>query len=140
MSIQGSIWLTAQDYNRLRSLLADLARQSRSMQAGADMLEEILDLARIVNPKNVPQNVVTMNSRVLFEDISTGEEGTATIVYPSDVDPATGRISVLSPVGAALLGEPEGSEVELPLPHGETRRIRIGSVLYQPEAEGDYAL
>jgi regulator of nucleoside diphosphate kinase len=81
-----------------------------------------------------------MNSRVLFEDVRTHDQGTVTIVYPADADPGSGRISVLSPVGAALLGESEGEEVELPLPHGQTRRIRINSVLYQPEAQGDFAL
>jgi regulator of nucleoside diphosphate kinase len=140
MAINGVIWLTAQDYNRLRHLLAELTRQSRGMQAGVDTLEDILDLARIVQPEKVPGNVVTMNSRVLYQDVSTGEQGTVTIVYPADADPSRQKISVLSPVGAALLGEAEHSEVELPLPHGQTRRIRISSVLYQPEAQGDFAL
>jgi regulator of nucleoside diphosphate kinase len=140
MAINGVIWLTAQDYNRLKHLLADLTRQSRGMQAGVETLEEILDLARVVHQQKVPGNVVTMNSRVLFEDVSTGEEGTVTVVYPAEADASGGRISVLSPVGAALLGEAEGAEVELPLPHGQTRRIRINSVLYQPEAQGDFAL
>lgn len=140
MAVEGIIWLTAQDYNRLRMLLADLARQSRGMQAGVETLEDILDLARIVQPETVPGNVVTMNSRVCYEDLASGEAGTVTIVYPADADPANRKISVLSPVGAALLGESEGNEVELPLPHGRTRRIRILSVLYQPEAQGDYAL
>lgn len=140
MAINGVIWLTAKDYNRLRHLLAELTRQSRGMQVGLETLEEILDLARVVQPEKVPGNVVTMNSRVLFEDVSTREKGTVTIVYPADADASGGRISVLSPVGAALLGESEGQEVELPLPHGQTRRIRIDSVLYQPEAQGDFAL
>ena len=140
MVIDGAIWLTAQDYNRLRQLLAELTRQSRGMQAGVDTLEEILDLARVVHPEKVPGNVVTMNSSVLYEDVSTLEKGTVTVVYPADADPSGGKISVLSPVGAALLGETEGEEVELPLPHGQTRRIRINNVLYQPEAQGDFAL
>jgi len=140
MAINGVIWLTAQDYNRLRQLLANLTRQARGMQAGLDTLEEILDLARVVQPEKVPGNVVTMNARVLYEDVATQEKGTATVVYPADADPAKGKISVLSPVGAALLGEAEGAEVELPLPHGQKRRIRINNVLYQPEAHGDYAL
>jgi regulator of nucleoside diphosphate kinase len=140
MAINGVIWLTAQDYNRLRHLLGELTRQSRGMQAGVDTLEDILDLARVVHPEKVPGNVVTMNSRVLYEDVSTQEKGTVTIVYPADADPSSGKISVLSPVGAALLGESEGAEVELPLPHRQSRRIRIGSVLYQPEAQGDFAL
>jgi regulator of nucleoside diphosphate kinase len=140
MVIDGVIWLTAQDYNRLRQLSAELTRQSRGLQAGLEPLEEILDLARVVDPEKVPGNVVTMNSRVLYEDVSTLEKGTVTVVYPADADPSGGRISVLSPVGAALLGETEGGEVELPLPHGQTHRIRINNMLYQPEAQGDFAL
>lgn len=140
MAVKGVIWLTAQDYNRLKMLVTDLAGESRRMQAGVDTLEEILDLARVVKSETVPGNVVTMNSRVQYEDLGTRDQGTVTIVYPVDAEPAAGRISVLSPVGAALLGEAEGNEVELPLPHGQTRRIRIRSVLYQPEAEGNYVL
>jgi regulator of nucleoside diphosphate kinase len=140
MAITGAIWLTEQDYNRLKHLLADLTRQSHGMQVGVETLEDILDLARVVDPGKVPPNVVTMNSRVLFEDVRTNEADTVTIVYPADANPSERRISVLSPVGAALLGEPEGRELELPLPHGQSRRIRIESVLYQPEAQGDYAL
>lgn len=140
MTTNTTIWLTDHDYTRLKHLLAELARQSRGMQAGLEMLEEILDSARIVDPDEVPENVVTMNSSVLFEDVVTREHGTVTIVYPADADPSAGRISVLSPVGAALIGECEGREVELPLPYGRTRRIRIVGVLYQPEARGEFAL
>ena len=140
MTTNDMIWLTERDYNRLKHLLAELTRQSRGMQAGLETLEDILDFARVVHPEKVPENVVTMNSRVLFEDVQTRESGTVTIVYPADADPSNNRISVLSPVGAALLGESEDAEVELPLPHGQTRRIRIMNVLYQPEAQGDFAL
>jgi regulator of nucleoside diphosphate kinase len=140
MAVTGRIWLTEQDYNRLKHLLADLTRESRGMQIGLETLEEILDLARVVSPGKVPANVVTMNSRVSFTDVRSGETGTVTIVYPAEANPSEGRISVLSPVGAALLGEAEGREVELPLPHGQSRRIRIAGILYQPEAQGDYAL
>jgi regulator of nucleoside diphosphate kinase len=140
MTNNDMIWITDRDYNRLTNLLSDLTRRSRGMQAGLAALERILDFARIVHPEKVPENVVTMNSRVLFEDVHTKEQGTVTIVYPAEADPSTSRISVLSPVGAALLGESEETEVELPLPHGETRRIRIINVLYQPEAQGDFAL
>ena len=134
------IRLTARDDTRLKHLLAELTRQSRGMQAGVETLEDILDSARIVDPAEVPVNVVTMNSRVLFEDLVTNEHGTATVVYPGDTDPSARKISVLSPVGAALIGEREGREVELPLPYGKTRRIRIIGVLYQPEAQGEFAL
>lgn len=140
MISNAAIWITDQDYNRLKRLLAGLMRQSPAMQGGVDALEEILDLARVVHPEKVPESIVTMNSRVLFEDLRTSEKGTVTIVYPDDADPSRGTISVLSPVGAALLGESEGAKVDLPLPHGRTRRIKIIDVLYQPEAQGDFAL
>jgi regulator of nucleoside diphosphate kinase len=140
MTINDMIWLTERDYNRLTHLLAELNRQSHGMQTGLETLEEILDFARVVHSEKVPENVVTMNSRVLFEDVRTQESGTVTIVYPADADPSNNKISVLSPVGAALLGESEDTEIELPLPHGQTRRIRIMNVLYQPEAQGDFAL
>lgn len=140
MTINDMIWLTERDYNRLKHLLAELTRQSRGMQAGLETLEDILDFARVVQSENVPGNVVTMNSCVHFQDLRTLENGTVTVVYPADADPSNNKISVLSPVGAALLGESEGTEMELPLPHGQTRRIRIMNVLYQPEAQGDFAL
>jgi regulator of nucleoside diphosphate kinase len=140
MLMDTAIVLTEQDFNRLKQLLAQLTRQARGMQAGLHTLEEILDLARVVQREEMPVNVVTMNSQVLFEDVQTREQGTVTIVYPADVDPSSGKISILSPVGAALIGESEGAEVELPLPHGQTRRIRLLDVLYQPEAKGDLEL
>jgi regulator of nucleoside diphosphate kinase len=134
------IALTEHDYIRLKRLLDELARQSQGMQPGLTTLEEILDSARVVDPQGIPENVVTMNSRVLFEDVLTRNHGTVTIVYPADADPSAEKISVLSPVGAALIGECAGREVELPLPYGKTRRIRIIDVLYQPEAQGEFAL
>lgn len=140
MAANTMAWFTEQDYNRLRGLLVELTRQSRGMQAGLETLEEILDLAHLVQPEMVPGSIVTMNSKVLFEDVQTREKGTVTIVYPKDADPSNDKVSVLSPVGAALIGESEGREIGLPLPHDLTRRIRIMSVLYQPEAHGNFEL
>ena len=134
------IWLTEQDYTRLKHVLAEQTQQSRNIERELDALEELLELARVVRADSVPEDVVTMNSRVLFRDVRSDEEGTVTIAYPADADPSSGRISVLSPVGAALIGATEGQEVELPIPHGQTRLIRVQNVLYQPEAQGDFAL
>ena len=140
MLTQENILLTRKDYSRLKQLCADLSRQTEGAGAGLETLQEILDFARVVHSDEVPANVVTMNSRVLFEDLRSGEKGTVTIAYPADADVSTRRISILSPVGAALIGEAKGAEVELPVPHGQTRRIRIVDVLYQPEADGDLEL
>jgi regulator of nucleoside diphosphate kinase len=140
MAINASLCITRNDYSRLRALIVDLERHARSMQAGAETLEEILDTARVVQPEQIPGSIVTMNSTVEFVDVSTGDRETVTVVYPEEANVSEGRISVLSPVGTALLGLPQGNDAELPLPHGRTRRIRIEAVLYQPEAEGHYAL
>jgi len=135
-----AVWLTDYDLKRLRHLVADLSRHSRGVQAGMEALEEILDLGRVVLPQEIPHDVVTMNSRVVFEDLESREQCVVTIAYPDEADPTRGKISILSPVGVALLGLAKGSEAELPLPHGRTTRIRIREVAYQPEASGEYAL
>ncbi len=134
------ICLTNHDLKRLRQLIADLTQRARSMPAGVDALEEILDLGRIVPPQDIPRDIVTMNSKVVFEDLESREQREAVIAYPQDADPHSGKISVLSPVGIALLGLAAGTETELPLPHGHLARIRIREVSYQPEAHGEYAL
>ena len=140
MANHGVLWLTDQDYKRLKDVLDLQVRQSRTLASELQSLENLLDLARIVRSEAIPQNVVTMNSRVVFRDLGTGSEETVTITYPAEADPSSGRISVLSPVGTALVGATEGQEIELPLPHGNRRSIRIESVVYQPEAEGHFAL
>lgn len=140
MEKNAAIWLTNYDLGQLRHLIADLTQRARGMQAGVDALEEILDLGRVVPPQDIPQDIVTMNSKVVFEDLESREQREAVVVYPQDADPQSGKISVLSPVGIALLGLAAGAETELPLPHGRTARIRIREVSYQPEAHGEYAL
>jgi regulator of nucleoside diphosphate kinase len=134
------IWLTKYDLGKLRQLIADLTQRARGIEAGVDALEEILDLGRVVPPQDIPRDIVTMNSKVIFEDLESREQREAVIAYPQEADPQSGKISVLSPVGIALLGLAAGAETELPLPHGRTTRIRIREVSYQPEAHGEYAL
>ena len=120
--------------------MENLRYESRQTRPELGTLEEILGLARIVRPESVPCDVVTMNSRVLYQDIVTQRTHAVTVVYPAEADPSSGKISVLSPVGVALLGESEGDELELPVPHGGTLRIRIIDVIYQPESRGHFAL
>jgi regulator of nucleoside diphosphate kinase len=137
---QTAIWLTEHDYRRLRNLVPMRQPRTGGLDTGVDMLEELLDIAQIVRPDRVPRNVATMNSTVRYEDVAARDQRTVTIVYPDAADPAQGRISVLSPVGMALIGLAKGQEADLPLPHGQTRRIRIEEVLDQPEALGEPTL
>jgi regulator of nucleoside diphosphate kinase len=100
-----------------------------------DHLAEELDKADIVESSRVPPNIVTMNSRVRFEDEATGTTREVTIVLPADADPVKGRVSVLAPVGTALLGLAENQSILWPFPDGSRRRLRVLEVLYQPEAD-----
>ncbi len=138
--MQQNINITTQDHQRLSRLVVDLGRFAPAAISGAEMLAELLDAGRIVPPQDVPCDVVTMNSQVLYQNLETGELHEVRVVYPEDADPAAGRISVLSPVGAALLGLTAGDETVLPLPHGRNACIHICKVVWQPEANGEYAL
>lgn len=111
---------------------------SERNQEAAEALESELARARVVEPHEIPPDVVTMNSRVRFLDESTGQEREATLVYPKDADPAAGKISVLAPVGAALIGMRAGETIDWPLPNGRSKRLKILAVTWQPEAEGQY--
>jgi regulator of nucleoside diphosphate kinase len=85
----------------------------------------------------VSERVVTMRSEVLLRDLDSQQEFTCTLSYPEESDVDTGRISVLAPVGTAILGYREGTVVEWEVPAGK-RRLRIEKILYQPEAAGHF--
>jgi regulator of nucleoside diphosphate kinase len=78
-----------------------------------------------------------MNSRVRFEDLDSGEQLEVTLVYPRDADVDQSKVSVLAPVGSALLGLSVGQSISWPLPGGKSRHLRVVGVTYQPEAAGD---
>jgi regulator of nucleoside diphosphate kinase len=101
-------------------------------------LEAELARAEIVDPKEVPPTVVTMNSTVRFEVESSSEEFCLTLVYPKDIDASGEKISILAPVGSALLRLSQGDEIEWPKPGGGVLRVRIKEVTYQPERSGAY--
>lgn len=101
-------------------------------------LQVELDRANIVEPAEMPHDVVTMNSTVIFRIESSSTEFAMTLVYPSDTDDGSGKISVLAPVGSALLGLREGDEISWPKPGGGLLKVRILKVVYQPERAGDF--
>src|SRR5690606_8585105 len=127
------IIVTTRDYERLSNVLASLPDNH---EVGR-MLEAELDRAEVLEPYEVPSDVVTMNSRVLVEDLESGEQLSVTLVYPASADFQAGRLSVLAPVGAALLGLRAGQTIEWPLPGGRKKRVRVAAVEWQPEAAGE---
>lgn len=120
------------DLERLERLLDRVGRGGN-----LDLLQAELDRAEVVEPQDVPPDVVTMNSRVRVADEATGEESELQLVFPAAADAERGAVSVLAPVGSALLGLRVGAVIEWPVPDGRARRIRVVGVSYQPEAAGD---
>lgn len=128
------IILSELDLTRLERLLEALPAQAFP---GKRDLEDELDRAEVVAPKDIPPTVVTMNSTVRFRVIDTNETFELTLVYPKDVDTSGGTISIFAPVGSALLGLSKGDEIEWPNPKGKTTRVHIDEIVYQPERAGE---
>jgi regulator of nucleoside diphosphate kinase len=133
------IFITELDKVRLEELISVAEEFGGSGRTDLEALADELDQAEIVASKAVPPDVVTMNSKVVLKDVDNGEEMVYTLVFPKDANLETGAISVLAPVGTAILGYAEGDVIEWAVPSG-IRRIRIETILYQPEAAGDYHL
>lgn len=126
-----NLTVTTQDARRLEALLRS-PEASNSPAAG--LLEQELSRATLVDSGHIYADVVTMNSRVVCLDEESGVRHEVELVYPHEADAARGRVSVLAPVGAALLGLSVGSAIEWPVPGGRTTRFLVLSVLFQPEA------
>lgn len=107
--------------------------------AEAEKLIGELNAATIVDPQEIPADVVTMNSVVKIKFLNIKKEVQFRIVYPHDADIKQNKISIFSPVATALIGYKKGDEIEWIVPSGITR-IRIEDIIYQPEAAGDYNL
>ena len=132
------IVLTNQDYERLKALV-DRELDGLHFRA-AELLELELDRATVVSQTELPAHVVTMRSRVIFEDVATGKKREAQLVYPEEADVSATRISVLAPIGIALIGLSVGQTIEWPGPNGQSKTLRVVSVTYQPESAGDLHL
>ncbi len=130
-----NIIISSTDLDRLERLLETMP--SDAFPGKLD-LEAELSRANVVEPNDIPPSVVTMNSTVRFKVESSSEEFCLTLVYPKDVDASGGTVSVLAPVGSALLGLSEGDRIEWPRPGGGTLRVRIEEIIYQPERAGEY--
>jgi regulator of nucleoside diphosphate kinase len=102
-------------------------------------LEEELEQANVVPSQGIPSDIVTMNSQVRIQDLDAEKEMVLTLVFPANADYEQGKLSILAPMGTALLGYRAGDTIEWQAPAG-LRRVRVEQVLYQPEAAGDYHL
>ncbi|MDQ2070793.1 nucleoside diphosphate kinase regulator [Natronospira bacteriovora] len=135
MNSRPNIVISSLDADRLEALLDSLPEGAFP---GKAELEAELGRAEIVEPRDVPPTVVSMNSTVRFKVQSSAEEFNLTLVYPKDMDSSGKKISILAPVGSALLGLSEGDEIEWPKPGGGVLRVCIEEIVFQPERAGDY--
>ncbi len=127
------IYMTTADIERLMALLKGYREQGRR-DATLDVLEDEIDRALVIESgRALPSDVVTLDSRIAVVDLDSGEERVFTVVLPSKADADAGRISVLAPLGTAVLGCRSGEEIEWDVPGGR-RRLVVRRVLHQPEA------
>ena len=136
---QTTIHITKSDYERLSALIQKTREGNRMDRENLKKLEAELDRAEIVDAKDISKKVITMRSRVRLKDLVSGEANTYSLVFPSEADFSQGKISVLAPIGTAILGYKSGDTIEWPVPSG-VRKLKIDKILYQPEAAGNYEL
>lgn len=134
-----TIQITELDRKRLIDLIVEAQSGEYRKSVYLEDLRGELERAGVVPPEEIPGDVITMNSTVVLNDQETGEEETYTLVYPEDADTAQGKISILAPIGTAMLGYRMGDVFEWEVPSGK-RRLKVEKVLYQPEASGDFDL
>lgn len=132
-----AITLSSRDFERIEKLLDSLPASSAVTR---DRLFEELERADVISPKEVPPTLVTMNSRVTFTVLPEGKTMTYTLVYPADMDGSADKISILAPVGSALIGLSVGQEIDWSVGGDKSTRVRIEKVDYQPEEAGDFHL
>jgi regulator of nucleoside diphosphate kinase len=128
-----NIIMSAADQAELCLVIASDGKISRRARAELKALEHELGRAQVVAPDSVPPNVITMNSRAELLDLDTGERMEFTLVFPSEANIDEEKISVLAPLGTAMLGYRVGDEFEWTVPYG-LRRLKVTHVHFQPEA------
>jgi regulator of nucleoside diphosphate kinase len=133
--LKQKIVITQSDHEHLEELLASEFTQAIGPSDYLEGLEAELERADVVDPARVPRNVVTMNSTVKLRDLDTHEVETYTLVFPEQADIANSKLSVLAPVGTAILGQRVGDVLRWRVPAG-WRRLKVERVLYQPERAG----
>lgn len=129
-----NLLITEADSRRLRMLLQESECASQQDRPNWEALAEEIERAQVVPSAQIPDDVVTMHSRVKIVDLRTGEQRVFQVVYPHEANYAENKISVLAPIGTALLGCSAGTEIVWRVPSG-TRMLRIEAVEHQPEAE-----
>src|SRR3954469_15962863 len=134
---RNAIHITSRDKQLLQELLAEIEAMRSEPRADLAALAGEVERAMVVQADEIPNDVITMNSRAEMLDVDTSESVTFTLVFPSEANIDEEKISVLAPIGAGMLGYRVGDEFEWNVPGG-LRRMKVTKVDYQPEAAGDF--
>lgn len=134
MNDRHELFLSAHDAEGLAAMLAAHRRSSRFEAHASDELADLLREARIVAPERLPADRVAMGSTVTYVEEPSGVRRAVTLAYPQNADPAQGRISVLSPIGLALIGGKRGSVVMSAIPNGRQLGVRILDSVRNPQS------
>jgi len=125
-------------HERLLSELDHVRLRRLGAAAWPEALHELMEASERVPPREMPPDVVTMYSRVVLADLDGVAERRLTLTYPQDAEPSRGFVSVLSPIGASLLGLRVGDVARWRTPDGREHAAKVAALLFQPEASGDY--
>ena len=132
-------YITDNDMRRLKKLIMVAREFGKEGEKYLMDLEGELERGKVVKPQDIPNNIITMHSKIRLRDIDTQEEMIYQLVFPNNANANQGKISILAPIGTALLGYRVGDIVKWKVPAGLTK-LKVEDILYQPEAVGDYQL
>ena len=132
-----TIYITLLDMKRLEELVKFASKSDKRKEEYLRELEQELDRAKVVPSEKIPKNVITMNSKVRIKDLDSEEEKIYSLVFPHSANINQNRISILAPIGTALIGYKVGDIIEWKVPGG-LRKLKVEEILYQPEASGNF--
>lgn len=135
-----NIHITSMDVQRLHSMIEKAQYDaSKENKFYLSKLSDELAHATIVESKDIPSHIITMNSQVRVIDLNYDEESLYTLVYPEDADIINHKLSILAPIGTALLGYSIGDTIDWDVPEGSIK-LYIKEIVYQPESQGHFQL
>ena len=132
------IYITKHDLQRLRKLLSDISKEVHGKESSIQELTNEMNRAHVVSPKEIPENVITMNSRVLLREVESGKDMRLWLVFPDKVDAVKNPVSVLSSLGTAMIGYKTGDVFTWESPDG-IKHMEVLDILYQPERVGNFS-
>lgn len=132
------LYITQHDHKRLKKILNDFPEESNSQDFSVQELTNEMNRAHVVSPKEIPENVITMNSRVLLREVESGKDMKLWLVFPDKIDAVKNPVSILSSLGTAMIGYKTGDVFTWESPDG-TKQMEVLDILYQPERVGNFS-